>query len=106
VTEGRQHADRDAQFRYLNDMAVGCHTHLKTAAPIERGLDGFQLLRIGAEGTLVDQPAGTPDGTVVDVPTGALLAGGLVESGLSLRLNLGYVFAASFMSSSVALAAT
>ena len=23
VTEGRQHADRDAQFRYLNDMAVG-----------------------------------------------------------------------------------
>ena len=22
VTEGRQHADRDAQFRYLNDMAV------------------------------------------------------------------------------------
>ncbi len=23
VTEGRQHADRDAQFRYLNDMAAG-----------------------------------------------------------------------------------
>ena len=23
VTEGRQHPDRDAQFRYLNDMAVG-----------------------------------------------------------------------------------
>src|SRR3954462_10955388 len=23
VTEGRQHPDRDAQFRYLNDMAQG-----------------------------------------------------------------------------------
>jgi hypothetical protein len=25
VTEGRQHPDRDAQFRYLNDTAAAFH---------------------------------------------------------------------------------
>jgi hypothetical protein len=59
VTEGKQHADRDAQFRYLNDMAM---TFLEGGQPaISVDAKKKELVGDYANGGVEWQPVGEPE---------------------------------------------
>jgi hypothetical protein len=59
VTEGRQHADRDAQFRYLNDQVAA---HMAAGQPVV-SVDAKKKENVGdfKNGGREYQPAGQPD---------------------------------------------
>jgi len=58
VTEGRQHEDRDAQFRYLNDMAVGFIDDAQPAISVDTKKK--ELIGDFANGGREWQPGGEP----------------------------------------------
>src|SRR5205823_11058077 len=59
VTEGRQHPDRDAQFRYLNDMAQGFVDEQPTGD--QRGHQKKELVGDYANGGIEWSPTGEPE---------------------------------------------
>ena len=59
VTEGRQHADRDAQFRYLNDMAAGFIDDAQPAISVDTKKK--ELIGDFANGGTEWQPGGEPE---------------------------------------------
>ena len=59
VTEGRQHEDRDAQFRYLNDMAAGFIDDGHPAISVDTKKK--ELIGDFANGGLEWQPGGEPE---------------------------------------------
>jgi hypothetical protein len=59
VTEGRQHEDRDAQFRYLNDMAAGFIDDSQPAISVDTKKK--ELIGDFANGGTEWQPAGAPE---------------------------------------------
>jgi hypothetical protein len=63
VTEGRQHADRDAQFRYLNDMAAGFVADDQSAISVDTKKK--ELIGDYANGGAEWAPAGIPIGSTI-----------------------------------------
>jgi hypothetical protein len=59
VTEGRQHEDRDAQFRYLNDMAAGFIDDDQPAISVDTKKK--ELIGDFANGGVEWQPGGQPE---------------------------------------------
>ena len=59
VTEGRQHDDRDAQFRYLNDMAAGFIDDDQPAISVDTKKK--ELIGAFAKGGTEWQPGGEPE---------------------------------------------
>ena len=59
VTEGRQHEDRDAQFRYLNDMAAGFIDDAQPAISVDTKKK--ELIGDFANGGSEWQPGGEPE---------------------------------------------